>query len=57
MNEPTYRPILLAKDAEHRRMADIAKDLAAIRQYLDAAPDGRGYEEFSRRIRCAYAAA
>jgi hypothetical protein len=51
MRDLGYKDTLVHKEAEHRRMEAIANNAALIRDYLDAAPDGFGYEEFARRIR------
>jgi hypothetical protein len=54
MRVPAYNEVVLHKEAEHRQMEAIARSPTLIRVYLDAAPDGLGYEELARRIRSTY---
>ncbi len=48
--DPRFRLMLQHKEIEHARMAEIAKNLKSMRTYLDAAPDGFGYEQFASII-------
>jgi hypothetical protein len=50
MEDPRARNFLRHKEAEHTRMTAIAKDLKLIHEYLNAAPDGLGYELLARMI-------
>jgi hypothetical protein len=50
MRDGRFRQAVLAKEAEDDRMTAIAKDLTLMRKYLDAAPDGLGYEKLSGLI-------
>jgi hypothetical protein len=51
MKDPRFGHLIRAKEREHEQMLTISKTPAAIRAYLDGAPDGLDYEALAQRIR------